>query len=219
MTERRPLYARRLVRSPVTGGAARSTSSVARRRGAWPRPVRPPPLGAAPAAPTVRHRRQLEASVDRLRIAIELEAECDFGDTAPEDRWRRIAFLTHFDGWEEPLREWDAAVARARAAPAALWSRMAARAGQVGLREPPLELGPLIDRLAILTIQRSRSGLLGMPQKLLVQPLCSGYGTDRRIVIYWRASASDSCSARTILTRPTARFSPAASRSCSTSRR
>jgi hypothetical protein len=186
MTERLPLSTSRNTRSPSLGGTIGSSLLAGRERGVWSRPGRPPPLehAAAPAGLSLRHRRQLEASVDLLRIAIELESECDFGDTSVAQRSNRVAFLAHFGDWEEALGEWDGAVARARDAPAALWSWMTAFAPRIGLREPPLELGPLIDRLAILTVQRSREGCLAMPQQLLVQPLRSGHGQTTRIVIY-----------------------------------
>jgi len=161
-----------------------SSLLAGRERSARPRPGRPPPLTRALTALSVGHRRDLEATVDLLRIAIELESACDFGDTSSAQRLRRAAFLAHFGDWDQELCGWDGAVERARAAPAALWSWMAQRATEVGLREPPLELGPLIDRLGILTVQRSRDGHLAMRQKLLVQQLRSGHGPDRRIVIY-----------------------------------
>jgi hypothetical protein len=162
----------------------------ARQQG-WPRHGRnasaPPGAhlgGGMPSVVGERHRRQLEAAIDLLRVSLELESHCDFGDPPGGDGRGRAAFVAHFDGWEPVLLEWEETVRRQRSAPAKLWSWLAASAGEMGLTEPPLALGPLIDRLAILTVQRSRDGSLRVRHPLFVQELTSGHGAQARVAVY-----------------------------------
>jgi hypothetical protein len=92
--------------------------------------------------------------------------------------------VAHHEGWKEALLDWEEKVRRLRSAPARLWSWLAASAGEMGLTEPPLALGPLIDRLAILTVQRSRDGSLRTRQRLFVQELRSGHGAQACVAVY-----------------------------------
>jgi hypothetical protein len=107
--------------------------------------------------------------MDLLRVSIDLEGACDYGDAGNESAPNRTAFLAHFGELEKLLREWDAAVARVQAAPGSLWSWFERTARKRGIREPPFALGALIDRLAILTADRARHGRLGAPHRLSVE--------------------------------------------------
>jgi hypothetical protein len=142
--------------------------AAARRR--WP--VREPD---APAEPVdAAHREELEALMDLLRITIELESPTDYGDPPDTgsgvrgDR-NRAAFLAHFAELKRPLRRWDDTVESVLSAPGALWEWFARSTGRRGISEPPYAVGPLIDRLAILTIERARHGRLGVPHTLYIQ--------------------------------------------------
>jgi hypothetical protein len=160
------------------------------RQQSWPRHGRSSPappgahVGSLPAVVGERHRRQMEAAIDLLRVSLELESHCDFGDPPGGDGRGRAAFVAHFEGWEGALLAWEETVRRQRSAPAKLWSWLAASAGELGLTEPPLALGPLIDRLAILTVQRSRDGSLRVRHPLFVQELTSGHGAQKRVAVY-----------------------------------
>ncbi|HMG99743.1 MAG TPA: hypothetical protein VK546_12525 [Gaiellales bacterium] len=161
---------------PLLGGATRSTH---RRRS------RPAGVSAAGASEgRGQHRRQLEALIDLLRTALELETRCDFGDGAQAVGAGRAAFVAHFEGWQDALSDWEERVRRARVAPAALWAFIDDAARGMGLPEPPLALGPLVDRLSMLTAQRSREGHLGIPHPLFAQCLPSGHGGSAYTTIY-----------------------------------
>jgi hypothetical protein len=158
-------------------------------RGVQPQPlphianaVERAPSGSAEVA--IPHRRQLEALIDLLRVALELEIRCDFGDGPQPNGPGRAAFLVHFRGWQQMLEDWEERLRRARSAPAALWVALDEAAREMGLPEPPLQIGPVVDRLATLTVQRSREGRLGAPHALFVQSLRSGYGEAARTIVY-----------------------------------
>lgn len=115
------------------------------------------------------HRDELEARIDMLRMAVDLEDACEFADAPGRERPRRVSFLAHFPDMEAPITEWNACVERVRSAPAELWTWFEHAARMRGITEPPYALGALIDRLAILTAERSRSGELGVPHELRVE--------------------------------------------------
>jgi len=146
----------------------------------------PPAADGIELAPTlaVPHRRRLEALIDLLRVALELETHCDFGDGPQPNGPGRAAFFAHFEGWREALEDWEERLRRARAAPAALWAELDEAARHIGLPEPPLQVGPLVDQLATLTVQRSREGRLGVPHTLFQQSLRSGHGESARTMVY-----------------------------------
>lgn len=115
------------------------------------------------------HREELEGRMDLLRMAVELEDTCEFGDLAGSERPRRAAFLAHFPELNAPIADWNEAVESMRSAPAALWGWYAGAAAKRGFQEPPFALGPLVDRLAILTAARSRNGELAVPRALSIE--------------------------------------------------
>jgi hypothetical protein len=115
------------------------------------------------------HRMHLEAQMDTLRMAIELERRSDFGDLSDDDRPNRASFLAHFAGLDTALDEWDALVEREQAAPGSVWGWLAQATGERGFTEPPFALGQLIDRLATLTVERARRGSLRKSHRLDVQ--------------------------------------------------
>src|ERR1700722_5567510 len=49
------------------------------------------------------HREDLEAHMDLLRMAVELEGPCDFGDAPGAEPYHREAFLAHFGELEDEL--------------------------------------------------------------------------------------------------------------------
>src|SRR5690242_11708275 len=111
MDDAEPLPAdrRQARRETRAAGAARSQS----RRPGRPRltvvaensqaPVSDGRAPTAAAAVPEWHRRQLEALLDVLRVALELETRFDFGDGPQADGPGRVAFLAHFDGWRKAL--------------------------------------------------------------------------------------------------------------------
>ncbi len=115
------------------------------------------------------HRDELEARMDLLRMAVELEDACEFGDVPGRERPRRESFLAHFPELAAPLAEWNACVERVRSGPSELWTWFEQAARERGISEPPYALGALIDRLAILTAERSRNGELALAHELRVE--------------------------------------------------
>jgi hypothetical protein len=115
------------------------------------------------------HREDLEARMDLLRMAVELEGACEFGDPPGRGEERREAFMAHFRELKAPLEEWNERVDGVRAAPAAVWGWYERAARKRGVSEPPFAVGALIDRLAILTAERSRQGELDVPRELQIE--------------------------------------------------
>jgi hypothetical protein len=130
------------------------------------------------------HREDLEAHMDLLRMAIELEGPCDYGDAPGASPQHQIEFLAHFGELEPQLAEWNDSVERVRAAPTALWSWFEHTARKRGVTEPPFALGPLIDRFAILTAERSRRGQLSDAHKLHVEHFRDRIGGAERISLH-----------------------------------
>jgi hypothetical protein len=112
------------------------------------------------------HLEELEAQMDMLRVAIEREDRADFGEARGVDRSNRASFLTHFADLDAPLEEWDAVAERAQAAPGSVWRWLTQATSERGFTEPPFAVGPLIDRLATLTVERARRGRLHKPHLL-----------------------------------------------------
>jgi hypothetical protein len=129
------------------------------------------------------HREDLEALMDLLRVAIQLESRCDYGDE-PGDDQRRRSFLAHFGELQAPLEEWNAAVARVEAAPGALWGWLARSTIERGFSEPPFAVGGLIDRLAILTGARARQGRLETPHRLFLEHFRDRLGGGEGVSLY-----------------------------------
>jgi len=135
-----------------------------------------------PVAP--EHREELEGLLDLVRVAIELEGLCDYNDRANGAHTNRRSFVAHFGELERPLEQWDETVERVAAAPGALWGWFARSAASHGITEPPFTVGPLIDRLAILTAQRARQGLLGAPHALHLQQFADRAAGGERVSLY-----------------------------------
>ena len=115
------------------------------------------------------HLENLEAQMDMLRVAIELESRSDFGDLQDDDQHNRTSFLAHFAELDTALEEWDTMVERVQAAPGSVWGWFAQATSERGFTEPPFAVGPLIDRLATLTVERARHGRLDTPHRLYLQ--------------------------------------------------
>jgi hypothetical protein len=107
------------------------------------------------------HLEDLEAHMDRLRAAIERESFSDYADLPGGDQANRTSFLAHFADLDAAVEEWDTVVALVQAAAASVWEWFAQATSERGFTEPPFAIGPLIDRLATLTLQRSRHGRRG----------------------------------------------------------
>jgi hypothetical protein len=129
------------------------------------------------------HREDLEALMDLLRVAVQLESRCEYGDS-PGDGERRGSFLAHFGELREPLEQWNAGIARVEAAPGALWGWLARTTIDRGVSEPPFAIGALIDRLAILTASRARQGLLETPHRLFLEHFKDRLGGGEGVSIY-----------------------------------
>ncbi len=114
----------------------------------------------------LEHHEELETSRELLRCAIELGSHCDLSDTRRSPDNKRVAFLAHFSDWREPITAWDQLLERTRAAPGAIWGWLAEACPEHDITEPPVSIGPLIDRLAIITLERAQIGDLDTPCEL-----------------------------------------------------
>jgi len=130
------------------------------------------------------HREDLEALIDLLRVAVDLEGHCDYGDRAGAERRNRECFIAHFTDLEDQLRDWEDTVERVQAAPGSLWSWYERAIARRGLSEPPFAIGALTDRLAILTSERARHGQLQTPYELHTQHFRARSGDVGQVSIY-----------------------------------
>ena len=138
--------------------------------------------GATPIDPV--HRADLETLRDLLRTAVELESRCDFGEPSTGSQPNRQAFMAHFTALHAPLEEWNAAVERSRTAPGALWEWFARAAGRRKITEPEFAVGSLIDRLAVLTLQRARKWQLQSPYELTLEHFRDRQDGDKYVSIH-----------------------------------
>ncbi len=133
-------------------------------------PEWPPLLGSSRAgAVEEAHQEDLETLLDLVRATVELESRCDYADPHGGPEHNREAFLAHFSELDASLAAWDERVERVRAAPAGLWEWFAGAAVELGISEPPFAVGALVDRLAVLTVDRSRRGQLRAPHELSLE--------------------------------------------------
>jgi len=130
------------------------------------------------------HQEELEGQMDLLRVAVELEGAADLGGTGPHAEEQRVSFLAHFGELEEELEQWNACVERVRAAPGALWTWLALAARKRGIEEPPFAVGALIDRLAIVTAERSRHDQLATPYALRLQRFTDRLSAGERLSLH-----------------------------------
>ena len=130
------------------------------------------------------HREDLETLLDILRMSIELEDRCGYGDPPSGEQRNRAAVLAHFPELEALLGEWDARVERVQAAPGALWGWFERSASRRGIGEPPFVVGALIDRLALLTVERARSGQLDVAHDLTLQHFNDRLAGGERVSLY-----------------------------------
>jgi hypothetical protein len=130
------------------------------------------------------HLEDLEAQMDVLRAAIERESFSHFADPQDGEQAGRAAFLAHFAELDAALREWDTVVARVQAGSASVWDWFARATSERGFTEPPFALGPLIDRLATLTLQRAPHGRPGGAHRLEVQHFVNRSLRGDRVSLY-----------------------------------
>jgi len=130
------------------------------------------------------HREDLEELLDLLRATIELESRCDFAEPESGSALDRAVFLAHFGELDVSLLAWNERVERVRAAPGALWESLARAATRRGLVEPPFSVGPLVDRMAVITVERSRRGQLGVPHELSIERFRDKVGGSPFVSLY-----------------------------------
>ncbi len=130
------------------------------------------------------HKEDLELMLSGLRTAVELESRCDFADPLNYSSRNGRIFLAHFGALEAVLDQWDDRVERMHAAPDALWGWFAREVSEHGIAEPPFAVGPLVDRLVVWTINRSRRGQLRAPHELGLQVFDDTIGGVKRTRLY-----------------------------------
>jgi hypothetical protein len=130
------------------------------------------------------HLEDLEAQTDLLRVAIDLEGRADYGDPQGGQQHNRTSFLAHFAELGSALEEWEAIVERVQSAPGSVWGWFEQATSERGFTEPPFAVGPLIDRLAMLTVERARYGRLDTPHRLYLQHFESRSTRGRYVSVY-----------------------------------
>lgn len=127
---------------------------------------------------------RLELLRELLDGALERESPCDLG-AAPAGRALNESILfAHFAELAEPLREWDELQLRARCAPDRVWARVADACREHHLSEPPVALGGVVDKLAILTCRRAREWRLEEPERLALKLLKDRVGGLDHLTLY-----------------------------------
>ncbi len=140
----------------------------------------------APAPTPVRpeHQEELESLLDMMRMSVQLDDHRPFRGNAEGEQVGRAAFMAHFGELDEMLGEWDARIDHVRAAPGALWGWFERTAAREKITEPPFSVGGLIDRLALLTVERARRGQLNTPHELHIQRFNDRLAGVERVSVY-----------------------------------
>jgi hypothetical protein len=141
---------------------------------------------AAQVVPTidVAHREDLEAALDLLRAELALEARLRDGEPQPDEELLQRAVRAHLGELGAALGEWEARLERARLAPAGLWSWLGEQAATLGVSEPPFLLGPLVDTLAMLIVERARGWELDLGYELALHRLDDRFDGERHASLY-----------------------------------
>jgi hypothetical protein len=129
------------------------------------------------------HQDDLEALLEFLRANVELEGRCSFSKP-PNDSEAERSLRAHYPDSYALLRQWNKRLERDRAAPERLWKWLAQTAARQGIAEPPFSIGPLIDRLAVMTVEKALDGALGVPQHLGFERSAASAGGVRMAVVY-----------------------------------
>jgi hypothetical protein len=131
------------------------------------------------------HRDGLELLLSGFQLAVRLDNRCDYGDPFGDRPQNRTIFAAHFRELDGPLEAWNAAVERVRSASDALWAWFGQQASERGIAEPVYAVGPLVDRLATQTLERSRrGGAVGPSDALASRHFTDAFGEDRNVSIY-----------------------------------
>jgi hypothetical protein len=131
------------------------------------------------------HQEDLEAQIDMVRMAVELEGAAEFAGAGTGAREEHgDSFVAHFPELEAQLANWNAAVERLRAAPGELWAWLERAARKRGIEEPPFAVGALIDRLATVTTERSRRGQLRTPHTVRLERSSDRLGGGERLSLH-----------------------------------
>ena len=135
-----------------------------------------------PAEPA--HQEDLETLLDVLRASIELEGPCDYAEGPHGRDSNRQALQAHFAGLADPAR----AVGCRRRAGAGSAGPTVGVAGEAaaarGIVEPPFAVGALIDRLAVRTVERSRTGQSEHPHELSIQHFKDVFDGQEHLSVY-----------------------------------
>jgi hypothetical protein len=147
---------------------------------------RPGRRRAAQVVPMIdaAHREDLEAALALLRAELALEARLRDGELRPDEELLQQAVRAHLGELGVALGEWEARLERARLAPAGLWSWLGEAAAELGVSEPPFLLGPLVDTLAMLIVERARSWELDLGYELALHRLDDRFDGERHASLY-----------------------------------
>lgn len=131
------------------------------------RPVAPPAdVPGEPAAGPRDLARELGRLREQVQIAVELESQPDFAAFSADPEGSRAMLLEHLPQLEEHLKRWGELLEQTRLAPGAVWGWLSESCPERGIREPPVAVGALVDRLAVLIVSRARNWLLDSPHEL-----------------------------------------------------
>jgi len=139
----------------------------------------------APTTPVEpRNPEDLESIRCLVHASIALETACDYGGALADQAAGRRVFLAHWPELAHPLAQWDSAVERSRAAPAALWAWLAVACETHDLTEPEFSVGSVVDQIALLTLRRARNWQLATPHQLEIEALEDRHAAAGLVALY-----------------------------------
>lgn len=128
--------------------------------------------------------RELARLCAQVQVAVELESQPDFAAFSADPEASRALLAESRPELAERLRRWGELLEQLRLAPGGVWGWLSESCPERGIREPPVAVGGLVDRLAILVVSRARSWLLDSPHELTVEIVRERGGGSARLSLY-----------------------------------
>ncbi len=128
--------------------------------------------------------RELQRLCEQIQIAVDLESQPDFAAFSTDPEGARTMVFQHRPELGEHLARWGELLEQTRLAPGAVWGWLSESCPERGIREPPVAVGALVDRLAVLIVSRARGWLLDSPHELTSEIVRERGGGSVRLSLY-----------------------------------